>query len=134
MNCNAIIAGFFSGCSLKSYRLQSAVWCLVMALRLFDLWISGRTRTVAIGPVRGFLCMAVASYNVVLACRLLVGVLCPNVDFQPFISLLHSNSGYDLLGWTARNPGGNLTYYWLIIPAIAVQKAYKRLKINKTFL
>jgi hypothetical protein len=134
MNCNVIIAGLFSSCNLNAYRLRLAVWCLVMALHLIDLWISGQACIGAVGPVQAFLLLAGVPgmlYNVVLAGVLLVGVIYCPIGFRALISPLHSNSGYDMPVRAARILIGLFAPYWFIIPAIAVQRAYKCLKTNK---
>ena len=158
MNCNVIIAGLFSSCNLNAYRLQSAVCCLVMALQIFVLWISERTCIEAVGPVQAFLllvqicapgrdlrtwcrsahlvkiCAPGALYSAVLGALLLVGVICCLIGFRALISPLHSNRRYDMPVRTARILVGLFAPYWFIIPPIAVQRAYKCLKTNKTFI
>jgi mannitol-specific phosphotransferase system IIBC component len=149
MNCNVIIGASFLGSGVMSYTSAFIVYWHVIALLLFILWISERTRIEAVGPVRVFLllvqicspgkdlrtwcrsahlvkiCAPGALYSAVLGALLFVGIICCLIGFRSLISPLHSNSGYDWPVRTARILIGLFAPYWLIIPAIAVQRAYK---------
>ena len=131
MNCNAVeLAGFF--CSgLMSYRPVAVVCRGLMALLSFSQIDRVRPRLFD-GNIAGFLCYALTLHNIVFnGLGAIVGIFCHTLGFQPFISPLHSNSGYDMPVRIARILIGLFAPYWFIIPAIAVQRAYKRLKTNK---